>query len=141
MLHWRYYNDPPEFFTVLTGDSDGLHYGYWVDDPRTGKGTVASYFAEDAFELSPDGDSLFEAVRLDLEQRARDFEGEPEEAADFAPCAATLRRFATDDRPETGEEYVEKYLDRATRRRAGNASLPPRRTAWASSSTPSCIGR
>ena len=120
LLHWRYYNDPPEFFTVLTGDIDGLHYGYWIDDPRAGKGTVASYFASDAFDLSPDGDSLFEAVRLDLEQRARDCEDNPEDdeqVSRLAAFRATLRRFATDDRPETGEEYVEKYLDRAARAR------------------------
>ena len=128
LLHWRYYNDPPEFFTVLVGDIDGLHYGYWLDDPRTGKGGVASYFSDDAFELTPDGDSLFEAVRLDLEERARDLadyrEENPEEGAEFnaaldkvAALRAILRRFATDDRPETGEEYVERYLDRAARAR------------------------
>jgi hypothetical protein len=117
LVHWRYYNDPPEFFTVLTGDVDGLHYGYWMDDPRTGKGSVASYFADEAFEVSPDGDSLLEAMRLDLEQRARDYEGEPDEETRISALRATLRRFATDDRPETGEEYVEKYLGRAARAR------------------------
>ena len=87
LLHWRYYNDPPEFFTVLTGDIDGLHYGYWLDDPRAGKGSVASYFANDSFDVTPDGDSLFEAVRLDLEERARDLadyrEENPEEGKEF----------------------------------------------------------
>ena len=24
LLHWRYYADPPEFFTVLAGDTDGV---------------------------------------------------------------------------------------------------------------------
>jgi hypothetical protein len=126
LLHWRYYMDPPEFFTVLTGDTDGLHYGYWIDDPRAGKGSVASYFSSDAFDLSPDGDSLFEAARLDLEQRTRDYaeylEDDPQgdydtELAGLGALRATLRRFATDDRPETGEEYVEKYLGRAARAR------------------------
>ena len=132
-LHWRYYNDPSEFFTVLTGDIDGLHYGSWLDDPRTGKGSVASYFANDAFDVTPDGDSLFEAVRLDLEMRACDYEDysedDPEAAHDdeFAKIAAlraALRRFATDDRPETGEEYVEKYLGRAARARRKRISAP-----------------
>ncbi|MGK0290240.1 MAG: hypothetical protein ACI86H_001695, partial [bacterium] len=31
-LHYRYYNDPPEFFTLLYGGGDGLHYGLWYDD-------------------------------------------------------------------------------------------------------------
>ena len=88
------------------------------------KGSVASYFAGDSFDVSPDGDSLFEAVRLDLEQRAQDCEDYRAEQADYddalarvAALRATLRRFATDDRPETGEEYVEKYLDQAARAR------------------------
>src|SRR6516225_6032970 len=95
LLHWRYYNDPPEFFTVLTGDIDGLHWGYWIDDPRTGKGSVACYYANDAFEITPGGDSLFEAVRLDLEERARDYEENPEgdRLAGVAALRATLRRF------------------------------------------------
>ena len=50
LLHWRYYMDPAEFFTVLTGDTDGLHWGYWLDDPRAGKGSVASYYADDTLE-------------------------------------------------------------------------------------------
>jgi hypothetical protein len=116
LLHWRYYNDPHEFFTVLTGDVDGLHYGYWLDDPRAGKGSVASYFAEDAFEVTPSGDSLFEAVRLELEERARDLE-EDHELKSVDTLREKLRRFATDDRPETGEEYVEKYLGQAARAR------------------------
>ena len=69
LLHWRYYNDPPEFFTLLLGDMDGLHWGYYLDDSATQSGCVASYYTNDAFELMPDGDTLFEALRLDLEQR------------------------------------------------------------------------
>jgi len=34
LLHWRYYDDPPEFFTVFAGDTDGLHWGYVLDDPH-----------------------------------------------------------------------------------------------------------
>ena len=29
----RFFNDPPEFFTVLRGPADGLHWGYWFDQP------------------------------------------------------------------------------------------------------------
>src|SRR5690242_1038750 len=59
LLHWRYYLDPPEFFTVLAG-VDGEHWGYYLDDPATRRGCVASYYAHDAFEMSVDGDDLFE---------------------------------------------------------------------------------
>ena len=66
LLHWRYYLDPPEFFTVLAGGMDKLHWGYYLDDPAGGRGCVASYYANDASSLSTDGDDLFEAVRLQL---------------------------------------------------------------------------
>jgi hypothetical protein len=127
LLHWRYANDPPEFFTVLVGDMDGLHWGHYLDDPATKSGCVASYSIQDAFELLTDGDTLFEALRLYLEEQHRDCveyrSTEPEQAA---ACDATLaavaelrravQRYETDDRPEVGEEYVEKY-DAERRRR------------------------
>ncbi len=45
LLHWRYYLDPPEFFTVLAGGEEGRHWGYYLDDPPTCSGCVASYRA------------------------------------------------------------------------------------------------
>ena len=120
LLHWRYYNDPPEFFTVLLGDIDGLHWGYYLDDPANQTGCVASYYTYDSFELMTDGDTLFEALRLHLEEQQRDcleYRGaQPDQAA---VCDATLAAVAelrramqcyeTGDRSEVGEEYVEKY--------------------------------
>jgi hypothetical protein len=119
-LHWRYYDDPPEFFTVLAGDSDGLHWGYYLDDPAAAQGCVASYWARDAFELSSGGDTLFEALRLELEHRWRDcqdYQAEaPERAAAYEAqldhieqLREQLCRYGTGDRPETGDEYVEVY--------------------------------
>ena len=125
-LHWRYYDDPPEFFTVLRGASDGLHWGYYLDDPSAGAGCVASYCTNGAFEIAPDGDSLFEAIRLDLERHYSD-------CADFVPddsdgsvevkvrkrriddVRARLMRFATADRPERGSDYEETYPERSAR--------------------------
>jgi hypothetical protein len=120
-LHWRYANDPPEFFTVLAGDVDRLHYGYYLDDPGKDPYCVASYYANDAFELEGNCATLFEALRLELEQRERDaaehLESHPSKAAEYAAkrvelveLRAKLLRYATADRPETGEAYVEKYL-------------------------------
>src|SRR5262249_41987927 len=84
LLHWRYYDDPPEFFTVLAGGGDGQHWGYYFDDPGRGEGCVASYYARDAFELSVDGDNLFEAMRLLLEMWWRDTEEYRDEDRDYA---------------------------------------------------------
>ena len=49
-----FYRDPPEFVTLLVGDTDGLHWGYYVDDPAAGPFPVANYYHNDAFQLSVD---------------------------------------------------------------------------------------
>jgi hypothetical protein len=121
LLHWRYHDDPPEFFTVLAGGGDGLHYGYFLDDPDAGGGgCVSSYFARDAYELSADGDTLFEAVRLHLEYLHADFETDygyelidADEHGGGVEGLARLRtrllEYATADRAELGEAYTERY--------------------------------
>jgi hypothetical protein len=118
-LHWRYHDDPPEFFTVLAaGGDDGLHWGWFLDDPTTGSGCVASYYARDAYELSADGDTLFEAMRLHMEYYQTDLEDYREQEGERAEEHDTslerldrlrhkLMEYATGDRPETGEEYTE----------------------------------
>ena len=60
-LETRFYKDPPEFVTLLVGDTDGLHWGYYVDDPKSTPFPVVHYYHNDAFELTLDGD-LFDAV-------------------------------------------------------------------------------
>lgn len=128
LLHWRYSFDPPEFFTVLAGDIDALHWGYYLDDPPRDIGCVASYYASDAFEMSMDGDDLFAAVRLHLEERYRDCEEDLENEPDAgAECLEEMRHledwraklldFAGRKRDEIGTAYVERYAGRAARRR------------------------
>lgn len=67
VMHVRYYLDPPEFFTVAFGDSDGLHWGYWFDDPDGGaRPVVCSYYNNDAYEITECGATLLEAVEQEL---------------------------------------------------------------------------
>jgi hypothetical protein len=125
-LHWRYYSDPPEFFTVLAGGGDGLHWGYFLDDPAGGAGCLASYYAHDVFEVSTDGDTLFDAVRLLVEQTyatcVLDRGYFPQEAPHYEESMRRLDElrlalagYATADRTEVGDEYVEKYQGLSTR--------------------------
>ncbi|MFB2922126.1 ADP-ribosylation family protein [Aerosakkonema funiforme] len=116
----RYYNDPPEFFTMLRGHTDGLHWGYYIDDPNNPVFQVAYYYARDAFEISVSGNNLFETVRYHLEQF---YDGTLEEFAHYSDyreeneaslkelneIREILQRYDTADRPEMGAAYTEKY--------------------------------
>ncbi len=116
LLHWRYHDDPPEFFTTLVGGGDGLHFGYFLDDPERKEGCTCSYYARDAYELSVDGDTIFESVRLHLEYYQADVQASLEEGIeegdalkDLEKLRNSLLRYATADRPEIGEAYTERY--------------------------------
>jgi hypothetical protein len=135
LLHWRYYLDPPEFFTVFAGAVDRLHYGYYLDDPGEGRGCVASYYASDAFELAVAGDDLFQAARMELEMQCRDGEEyrveDSDHAADYDAklesldsLRTALQAYATAERSEHGDAYFEKYQAAAARNASVVASTP-----------------
>jgi hypothetical protein len=63
----RSYQDPPEFFTILWGNIDGLHRGYWFDDPGRPPGCIASYYNNDAYDLAYWPATLFETLRCLIE--------------------------------------------------------------------------
>ncbi len=116
----RYAFDPPEFVTLLHGATDGLHWGYYVDEPATPAFPVAAYYHRDAVAISVAGNDLFEACRAHLEASERDsahyLAAEPAAAATYrqqreqvAAIRAVLTRYATGDRPETGTAYLDRY--------------------------------
>lgn len=126
LLHYRYYLDLPEFFTIFCGDTDGLHFGYWLDDPAQGVGCVASYYRNDAYLLINNGDTLFEAVRHQLERyydgTLELIEDEPDEADAYKAdmewqdsFRVQLMRYATGDRSEIGQEYTDKHRQSSKR--------------------------
>jgi hypothetical protein len=127
-LHWRYYNDPPELFTVLVGGGTGHHWGYFLDDPADGGSwCVASSYAEDADEFGQD-DNLFEAVRLVLEDGLAAYEQDVEDGLEDAATLTEAReraqevrhavqQYATGGRPEIGAEYVDRYAAGLGKRR------------------------
>lgn len=114
----RYRLDPPELLTMLHGDTDGLHWGYWVDDPGAlADAVVVSYFHNDAFAISTVGRTLLEAVRLHLEQRYGDAtryaDEDPGNRARYERdlerldgVRAHLVRFGTGEWGERGQDYV-----------------------------------
>ncbi len=126
LLHYRYYLDLPEFFTIFCGNTDGLHFGYWVDDPAQGPSCVASYYRNDAYLLINKGDTLFEAVRNQLERyydgTLELIEEDPDEADTYKAdlewqesFRLRLFEYATSERPKTGQEYTDKYRQSSKR--------------------------
>lgn len=53
-LESRFRSDPPELVTVMYGDSDGLHYGLWYDDPADLPTCLAHNYARDSAETWKD---------------------------------------------------------------------------------------
>jgi len=120
--HWEdhYYRDLPEFVTLFTGTMDGLHWGYVFDAPGELPPGVAHYYHSDTFEHTPDGASIFEAVRLRVEEVERDFlemiEADPDGTAherrtlrQVAKIRERLSKYWGADRKETGEEYLDEH--------------------------------
>jgi len=107
----RFFNDPPEFFTVLRGPVDGLHWGYWFDHPGQLKPVVVSYPADETFAIRLDGVTLFDAVRKHVEALPAadgDHAAAREALAAYSP---TLGR-----RREIGDAYLKKYGSPAIRK-------------------------
>jgi hypothetical protein len=119
--HWenRYYDDLPEFVTLFTGTTDGLHHGYVFDAPGQLPPVVARYWHSDNVEHTVDGDTLFEATRSYVEKAESDFlmyADDPSEAdscrerlEQVAVVRAQLSLFWGADRDDTGKEYLRKF--------------------------------
>lgn len=54
-LDVRFRRDPPELVTVVWGDSDGLHFGLWYDDPGELPSCIAANYARDDAETYTTG--------------------------------------------------------------------------------------
>ncbi|WP_169745817.1 ADP-ribosylation family protein [Actinocatenispora sera] len=98
-LHGRYRCDPAEFVTVLGGDSDGLHYGLWYDDPAQLPAFVVFNWARDSAETWTNGAAtLLVQLRHRIDAVAADYGADGPEARALRPLAAALDWFAAADR-------------------------------------------
>ncbi|MDI1463089.1 DUF2228 domain-containing protein [Catellatospora sp. KI3] len=76
-LHCRFRRDPAEFVTVLGGDSDGLHFGLWYDDPAQLPSFIAHNWARDSAETWTSGrPTLLGEISAWLEKSLDDSYGE-----------------------------------------------------------------
>ncbi|WP_033345008.1 ADP-ribosylation family protein [Catenuloplanes japonicus] len=90
-LHARFRCDAAEFVTVMGGDTDGLHYGLWYDDPAQLPGAIAYNYARDSGETWLSGaTTLLGVARERVEGFLRDYGDEEEEAARVGPLIEAL---------------------------------------------------
>ncbi|XP_042727411.1 histone PARylation factor 1 [Lagopus leucura] len=72
-LHWRFFYDPPEFQTILVGDSKTqYHMGYFRDVPDELPVWVGANEARKSCLISQVGDNVFAAVKLFLSKKLKE---------------------------------------------------------------------
>ncbi|KAJ7420074.1 hypothetical protein WISP_50156 [Willisornis vidua] len=72
-LHWRFFYDPPEFQTILIGDSKTqYHMGYFRDVPDELPVWVGANEAKKGCVISQVGDNVFAAVKLFLSKKLKE---------------------------------------------------------------------
>jgi hypothetical protein len=105
---------------VAYGRTDGLHWGYYVDDPQSPTFPVVAYYSRDGLQLTIVGETLFDALREEVELLYRDcldnLEHDPEYKDSYqrrldhlARVRERVQTYATGDRDEVGGEYLAKY--------------------------------
>jgi hypothetical protein len=124
----RYYNDLPEFVTIFHGGMGGLHHGYFFDAPGELPPVCAFFWNSDSIEHEISGDTIFEAVRYQLEREESGchemIEDDPDEATHYRRQLKKLARLRERlsehfgaDRPETGDDYTDLYCRTSTWRK------------------------
>lgn len=110
----RFYDDPPEFFTIAIGDGDASHWGYWFDDPAGLPPVVASFNHGGAMSFTAHGDSVFHAIRSHLERLAHEAHDavasdKAERLDELSRCREQLASYALGDRNEVGAAYLDRH--------------------------------
>jgi len=98
-LQGRYRRDPAELVTVLSGGTDGLHFGLWYDDPAELPSLIAHNYARDSAETRTSGaPTLLAELGSRAGSMLADYGADGEEARLLAPLADALGWFAAADR-------------------------------------------
>ncbi|MFV8749904.1 ADP-ribosylation family protein [Nannocystaceae bacterium ST9] len=96
-LDCRFRRDPPELVTIAWGDSDGLHYGLWFDDPAEPATTIVANYARDSSETWDTGHrDMLAVLRKQIAERD---EYEPTTIG-LRMLAAAIEWFAREAEPE-----------------------------------------
>ena len=127
-LEGRYRADPPELVTVMGGDTDGLHYGLWYDDPAELPSFVASNYARDSAETGVYEPTVLAELLGQLRQRIE----HPEYENDLQPLGvhalfAALRWWKPADDQALADDGPRRWAEEKRSQIIGGISpaLPP----------------
>jgi hypothetical protein len=111
-LEGRYRADPPEFVSVMGGDSDGLHFGLWYDDPAELPSFIASNWARDSAETGRDEATVLSELRENLRRRFEepDYPDEPPPLCLYAYRAA-IEWFQSADQRALADDGPRRWAD------------------------------
>ncbi|MEV0455874.1 ADP-ribosylation family protein [Catellatospora methionotrophica] len=124
-LESRFRKDPPEFVTVMHGNTDGLHYGLWYDDPAEPPSFVAHNYARDSAETWT---SDMPTPLAQVHQRLNDCDDEARYDQEHDTPQSRWRRYAV-------RRAVEAFAgaDRQAQEQTGISR-------WAQSNRPAIVG-
>nr|XP_031830117.1 histone PARylation factor 1 isoform X2 [Nomia melanderi] len=72
LRHWRYYYDPPEFQTIIKANTkEGLHFGYWRDDPSEKPVFVAKNKASIDCVIEPVAENIFGTLHIYIGEKLK----------------------------------------------------------------------
>ncbi|XP_022320686.2 histone PARylation factor 1-like [Crassostrea virginica] len=95
LLHYRYYYDPPEFMTVIKGDSEKqFHIGYFRDDPSEMPAFVGVNEAAVSCNIVPKGENLFGAAKNIIDEELKSKSTAPERKTKLEDFQNQLIEFA-----------------------------------------------
>lgn len=122
-VEMRFRRDPPELVSFLWGDTDGLHWGVFYDDPAELPGAIAHNYARDSGETSIDPQTSGVAL---LSARLRERLEDPYDTEDRPLSAhalrAALRWFEAADREAIDRDGIVRYRGVARPSMVGAAS-------------------
>ena len=123
-LHGRFRRDPAEFVTVMSGDTDGLHFGLWYDDPAEPPTFIAHNYARDSAETWTDGFStLLDEMHWHIGRVFADYGQDGEEGTLLQPLLGALEWFAAPTQQALAVDGTSRWA--GVDRPAGSVSVFP----------------
>lgn len=96
LCHWRYYYDPPEMQTVLSGDDETMyHIGYFRDDPEEMPVFLASNVASKGCKITRVAGNLFALLGKEISKALKGSD-DAQEKAKLRKLNGALVEFAED---------------------------------------------